>query len=98
MQRIEEQLTIMATPITNGSQRRSNLKHITLAKSLSPTARMLYNTVIKLRRSNNRLKRLIKQENKNIKWKYWNTKLKIYRDKDVYNIVLRNNNNIFSEK
>ncbi|XP_012062144.1 PREDICTED: 52 kDa repressor of the inhibitor of the protein kinase-like [Atta cephalotes] len=69
LQRIEEQLTIMATPITNGSRRRSNLKHITRAKSLSPTARMLYNTVIKLRRSNNRLKRLIKQEKQKHKMK-----------------------------
>jgi len=69
LQRIEEQLMIMATPVTNGSRRRSNLKHITRAKSLSPTARMLYNTVIKLRRSNNRLKCLIKQEKQKRKMK-----------------------------
>lgn len=103
LQRIEEQLTIMTTPITNSSRRRRNLNHIIRARNLSPIARLLYNTVVKLRHSNNRLKRLMNRQKLECKMKVLKVlKMKVLRRAklNVYrrNILLRNNNNIFSEK
>jgi len=61
LNKIEEQLT--ATPqINKRLRRRPNLQCVTRKRNLSPTARMLYNTTVMLRRANTRLKRLMKQQ------------------------------------
>lgn len=63
LKRIEEQLG-MITPKRNRGCRRPNLQNITRRKNLTPTARMLYDTTITLRRQNTRLKRLVRQKKK----------------------------------
>lgn len=61
--KLEKQLRIMTNPNRNRRlQRKPILQNVTRTANLSPTARMLYNTSVKLRRTNTRLKRLIKRQ------------------------------------
>jgi len=62
LNKIEEQLTSISQINKLQLQRRPNLQCITRKRNLSPTARTLYNTTVKLRRTNTRLKRLMKQQ------------------------------------
>lgn len=63
--RVEEEMRIIITPKRNKVlQRRPILRNVTRTANLTPTARMLYNSNVKLKRTNTRLKRLIQRRKK----------------------------------
>lgn len=63
--RLEEQMRIITTPKRRKVfQMRPILRNVTRTANLTPTARMLYNTSVRLKRTNTRLKRLIQQRKK----------------------------------
>lgn len=62
--KLEKQIRILTTPRKNRTlQRRAVLQNITRAAHLSPTARILYNINVTLRRAHTRLKRLLQEKN-----------------------------------